>query len=279
MGEILEEKGMAPVGAYRVAYTLMGMGSPVVVLESPYGVARSNWDKVMPEIAKFTKVISYDRGSLGGSERAGRRRTLHEVVRDLEGLLDNLELPSPYILVGSSIGGHIIRYFAYQHPDQVAGLVMIDSSHPDSASRTLAVMPPAASEDSDFLKEMRYNLTHCESYVDDPEHDLEGFDFPAWDDQVRETGSLGDLPLVVIAAANHAKDEGDPVNDPTLVPPSLAAAFEKAHLEAQADLARLSTRGRLIIARESGHLVQVYEPELVTGVIKEMVEAYRTEKH
>ena len=278
MGEVQEEKGMAPVGTYRLAYTQMGLGSPVVVLESPYGVARSTWDKVMPEIAKFTRVINYDRGSLGESERAGRRRTLSEVVRDLESMLNTLEVPGPYILVGSSIGGHIIRYFAYQHPDQIAGLVMIDFTHPDSAARTLAVIPPLALDDSDFLKEMRYNLTHVEVHADDPEHDLEGFDFKACDDQAREASSLGDLLLVVIAAANHAKDEGDPVNDPTLVPPSLAAAFEQAHLETQADLTRLSTRGRLVIAWESGHLVQEYEPELVIGVIQEMVKAYRTEE-
>lgn len=276
MVEPLQETGMAPVGAHRLAYTRMGAGSPAVVLESAYGAPRGNWDTVLPAVARFTSVICYDRAGLGESEPAGRRRTLADLTRDLSGLLDHLQAPGPYVLVGSSIGGHIARYFAYHHPHQAAGLVLLDGSHPDGIRWTLAALPPPAPEDSDFLQEWRRQLTSEETEPDDPEENPEGVDFAACDEEARAASTLGDLPLVVIAAANHAKDEGDPFNDPALVPPALAAALEQAHLEAQADLTRLSTRGRLVIARASGHLVHRYEPDLVVNCIHELVEAYRT---
>jgi pimeloyl-ACP methyl ester carboxylesterase len=273
-----EEKGMVSVGAYRLAYSCMGSGSPVVVLEAALGTPRTIWDNIMPAIAGFTRVICYDRGSLGESERAGRRRTLPDVVGDLKDMLDALGVPGPYLLVGSSFGGYIIRYFAHLYPDQVAGLVMIDSSHPDDGRRTLDLLPPPSPDENEFIQSMRTGLSQVD-YVDDPENDLEGIDYPVCDEQAREASSLGDLPLVVIAAGNHKKDEGDPVNDPALVPMELAQAFERVHLELQEDLSRLSTRGWVVVARESGHFVHRYEPELVVGIIKELVREYRNETH
>jgi pimeloyl-ACP methyl ester carboxylesterase len=270
----VEAKGMVSVGAYRLAYSCMGTGSPVVVLEAALGAPRMMWDNIIPAIAEFTSVIRYDRGSLGESERAGRRRTLPDVVGDLKAMLDALGVPGPYLLVGSSFGGYIIRYFAYQYPEEVAGLVMIDSSHPDDKSRTLALLQPPMPGESDFVKTMRSGLEH-EIYIDDREKDPEGIDYPACDAQAREISSLGDLLLVVIGAGNHKKDEGDPIHDPALVPVELSEAIEQMHRELQEDLSRLSTRGRFVVAWESGHFVHWYEPELVVGIIKEMVEQYR----
>lgn len=122
---------------------------------------------------------------------------------------------------------------------------------------------------------MRYRLEHEEA--DDPDDDLEGIDFRVCDKQARKASTLGALPLVVVAGANHAKDQGDPLNDPALVPPALAAAIEQQHLKTQAELAQLSTRGRFVIAQESGHFVHLHEPGLVVGVIKALVEQYQTE--
>lgn len=271
---MVEEKGMALVGGRRLAYTVMGSGSPVVVLESAFGAPGSTWETVLPAIADFARVICYDRPGLGESERAEPPRKLTDFVRDLKGLLDSLGIPGPFLLVGNSFGGYIVRYFAYQHPNQVAGLVLIESSHPDSARRMLEVMPPPAPNDSDFIKEMRASLISREP--EEPGDNIEGIDFSACDDQASEASSLGDLPLVVIAAANHAKDEGDPINDPALVEPILAAAFERQHLATQAELTRLSSRGRFVTAQESGHFVHRYEPDLVVGILKEMVENYRS---
>lgn len=73
---MVEEKGLAPAGAHRLAYASMGSGSPLVVLEAALGAPGEIWDTIMPEIARFTRVIRYDRAGLGESERAGRRRTL-----------------------------------------------------------------------------------------------------------------------------------------------------------------------------------------------------------
>jgi pimeloyl-ACP methyl ester carboxylesterase len=272
MGEKLKEQGLVPVGSYRLAYTRMGLGSPVVVLEAAGGAPRATWDTVMPAIAGFTRAISYDRAGLGESERAGRRRTLTDLVRDLKGVLDATETPGPYILVGNSIGGSIVRYFGYQHLDQVAGLVLIDSNHPDLERRQRDLLPPPAPDDSDYLKGMRLWLT--QEYIEDP-NDLEGIDFFACADQAREAGGFGDLPLVVITAGNHKLDEEDPGLISGNETPGLGAAFDQMFQELQVDLTRLSTCGRQVIAYNSGHFVHRYEPDLVVGIIKEMVEEYR----
>ncbi len=171
MVEMKVKNGMAPVGAHRLAYTRMGTGSPVVVLEAAGGAPRTTWDTVMPAIAGFTQVISYDR----------------------------------------------------------------------------------------------------QEYIEDPD-DPEGIDFFACADQAREASGFGDLPLVVITAGNHALDGEDPALTPGNVPPGFGAAFGRMFQELQVDLTRLSTRGRQVIARNSGHFVHRYEPDLVVGIIREMVE-------
>jgi pimeloyl-ACP methyl ester carboxylesterase len=272
MDKMMAEKGMVPAGAYRLAYTRMGAGSPVVVLEAAGGAPRSTWDTVMPAIAGFTRVISYDRPGLGESEWAGRRRNLTDLTGDLKSLLDGLDEPGPFILVGNSIGGHIIRYFAYQHPEQVAGLVFIDSNHPDLERRQRDLLPPPAPDESDYLKGMRAWLT--QEYIENP-NDWEGIDFFACAEQAREVRSFGDLPLVVISAGNHGLDEGDPGSEPGVLPPGFAAAFDQLWQDLQVDLTRLSTRGRQVIAHNSGHFVHQYEPDLVVSILREMVEAYR----
>jgi pimeloyl-ACP methyl ester carboxylesterase len=71
-------------------------------------------------------VASYDRGGLGWSERCRRPRTLEQITRELESLLRAAEIGPPYVLVGHSFGGLVIRAFAHERPDQVAGLVFVD---------------------------------------------------------------------------------------------------------------------------------------------------------
>jgi len=111
--------------------------------------------------------------------------------------------------------------------------------------------------------------------VDDPENDPEGIDFFACAEQAREASGFGDLPLVVITAGNHELDEGDPAIVPGNEPVSFTTAFKQMFQELQVDLTRPSTRGRQVIAHNSGHFVHQYEPDLVVSIIKEMVEAYR----
>jgi pimeloyl-ACP methyl ester carboxylesterase len=108
-------------------YISSGSGSPVVVLDSGLGGDISQWRLVHPEVAKFTRVISYDRAGLGWSDRGPRDRTSKQIVKELHTMLKQAEVPGPYVLVGSSFGGYNVQLFAHEYPDQVAGLVLVDS--------------------------------------------------------------------------------------------------------------------------------------------------------
>ena len=126
---------MVDVGGYKLHRNSMGSGGPTVVLESGLGCISSDWGLVQSEIAKFTTVISYDRAGMGWSEESPCPRTSQQIVEDLHTLLHNAKIPGPYILVGHSFGGPNVQLYAITYPDEVAGLVLVDSSHEEQEKR------------------------------------------------------------------------------------------------------------------------------------------------
>lgn len=106
-----------------------GEGEVTVILEAGLGSVSIDWCYVQPEISKFAKVISYDRGDYGWSRT--KRKTLSSLdsVEELKEVLGKLNIQSPYILVGHSFGGLSMRLFASIYPDDVAGLVLVDAVH------------------------------------------------------------------------------------------------------------------------------------------------------
>lgn len=103
-----------------------GNGRPVVVLEAGIAATSIGWALVQPEIATFTTVCSYDRAGLGWSGRHRSERTVEEMTGELLRLLQSAALPAPYILVGHSFGGLLIKAFAVKYPELVSGLVFVD---------------------------------------------------------------------------------------------------------------------------------------------------------
>ena len=99
---------------------------PSVILESGIAASSLSWALVQPEIAKFARVCSYDRAGLGWSRSPTKPRALEQMVSELAALLKAASIPPPYVLVGHSFGGLLIRAFAYWHPTDVAGLVFVD---------------------------------------------------------------------------------------------------------------------------------------------------------
>jgi pimeloyl-ACP methyl ester carboxylesterase len=102
-----------------------GMG-PTIILEAGLAATSLSWATVQPLIASFARVASYDRAGLGWSEDAVAPETALNAAYDLHALLDHAELPGPYILVGHSLGGLIVRLFQQVYPEQVAGLILVD---------------------------------------------------------------------------------------------------------------------------------------------------------
>ena len=114
------------IGCARLHVHEQGSGRPVVVLESGIAASSLSWALVQPKIAEFTRVCSYDRAGLGWSGKCSTPRTIEQMVSELSQLLSHLAMPGPYILVGHSFGGLLIRAYAYLNPEQVSGLVFLD---------------------------------------------------------------------------------------------------------------------------------------------------------
>ncbi|MGH9331314.1 MAG: alpha/beta fold hydrolase, partial [Vicinamibacterales bacterium] len=119
------------VGGYRLHLNGTGAGRPTVVLDAALGGSSVSWALVQPEVARFTRVCSYDRAGFGWSDAGPMPRTVGRIVGELRTLLDRAGEPSPYVLVGHSFGGLVLRVFAARYPADVAGLVLVDPAHPE----------------------------------------------------------------------------------------------------------------------------------------------------
>jgi pimeloyl-ACP methyl ester carboxylesterase len=114
------------VGGRALHINVLGKGSPVVILEAGIAASSLSWALVTKQVAAFTTVVTYDRAGFGWSDPAPHPCTALDAARDLALLLDKAELPGPFVLVGHSFGGLIVRVFEQQYPARVAGLVLVD---------------------------------------------------------------------------------------------------------------------------------------------------------
>ena len=104
--------------------------APAVVFESGLGSYKETWDKVFPVIATTNAVFAYDRPGIGQSTMTSRPRDGATIVEDLRALLKSRNVMPPYVLAGHSAGGLYMQLFARRYPSEVAGVVLVDSTHP-----------------------------------------------------------------------------------------------------------------------------------------------------
>jgi pimeloyl-ACP methyl ester carboxylesterase len=142
----LTSGGLIDVGGHQMHLSCTGSGAPTVVLEPGAGGTSASMGWVAPAVARQTRVCVYDRAGRGGSEPAGVPQDGARVATDLHTLLHKAGVPGPYVLAGHSFGGLYVRIFAAHYPDEVAGLVLIDSTA--SAEPAQSVVPTTAGESS-----------------------------------------------------------------------------------------------------------------------------------
>ena len=221
------------------------------------------WARVFMEVQKTTRICMHDRAGVGSSDPAGAPRASVQMVEDLRTLLRKARIRPPYVLVGQSIGGFNTRLFAAQYPQEVVGMVLVDSSHPDQRVRFSEFLPPESPDEPRTVRLLRHGL--------DPSATPEGIDFRASADQVRTAPPLGLMPLVVLSQSPNA-----------LRPPGFSAEiWDKMRLTwagLQADLLNLSGNSSQIVATHSGHLIQLEEPQLVIDAILKVVHEARSGK-
>jgi pimeloyl-ACP methyl ester carboxylesterase len=261
----MDSRTKIDVGGYQLSFQCLGSGTPTVVFESGGGDGADSLANLAHLIQSFTQALIYDRAGLGQSDPAPRPRTVQDAVRDLHALLHTAQVPGPYLLVGHSFGGLIVQLYAAQYPQEVMGLVLLDVPHPEQALRDLQLLPPPSPQEPAALTALRNTLT---TEWTDPFSDQEGFDRVASAAQVLASGHLAHLPLVVITAGIDEWEEG--------FPDELARSLEKNWMCLQQERVALSSNSKHIIATESTHSIQDCQPELVTAVIRKLVEPLPT---
>jgi pimeloyl-ACP methyl ester carboxylesterase len=273
------------VGGYKLHINCTGQGTPAVVLDSGLGDSYVSWMKVQPQIAKFSQVCSYDRAGLGYSDNSPRARTSKVMAEELHRLLHNAGISPPYVLVGHSMGGYDVRLFTSLYRSEVAGMVLVDSSHPEQEKR----FPQALNDmDKTWVREQEFMtfampfgiprlLGFCgsDAKVRAADCNFHSYredltvlkNFPESAAQAATTASLGDLPLAVLS-----HDPNVPVPD---IPADLVKPMNEAWDQMQDELAHLSTRGTRTIAKNSSHYIQLDRPEVVVEAIRNVVDEAR----
>jgi len=247
------------VGGRRLYVDCLGSGTPTVILDAGFGDSSSLWRETQKQVQAFARVCRFDRANLGESDPAPKPRTSQQMVDDLHSFLRKTEIPGPFVLVGHSIAGFNVRLYASQYPNEILGVVLVDSSHPDQASALLALLPkPSECEDA-TIQGVR---EECNRWIQSKAVGEEGMNIVASSAQVRATGSLGDIPLVVLTATDHG------------LTGELGRNFEKTWLSFQNDLALLSSRSKHVIVT-GGHYIQVEHPEAVADAVKQVIDMSR----
>jgi pimeloyl-ACP methyl ester carboxylesterase len=127
---------MVDVGGYSLHINCVGQGSPTVVLDAGSGGFSAQWVRVQQEVSGTTRVCSYDRAGMGWSEMGPDPRDAKQITSELHTLLGKAGIEGPYVLGGHSFGGMYMQTYAHRYPDEVAGVVLVDSStDPDQFSQ------------------------------------------------------------------------------------------------------------------------------------------------
>ncbi len=287
---------LVDIGGFCLHLNCVGQGTPTVVMDAGGGASSITWGLVPSEIAKFTRVCTYDRAGLGWSDPNPRiSRTSQQSVDELHSLLTKAGINPPYILVGHSLGGVNMRLYASQYPEDVVGLVLVDSSHENQMTsemwrrikmqswlyqvlrvvsqvgvlrligemnllpiledikREIQKYPLAVQTLFDTYKSFCYRPDYWATASSELANIKKSFE------EVQSVTSLGSLPLIVLSQGSKNSKMSD-------------ERFQQWS-SLQLDLTKLSSNSQHIIAENSGHLVQLDQPELVISAVQRLIES------
>lgn len=217
--------------------------SSVVILEAGAGNGAETWDKVQPDIAAFARVCAYDRPTLvrNASTRPATPPP-DATIATLDAVLTKAGEAPPYVLVGHSLGGMIVRLYAMRHPDRVHGMVLVDSAHEDQLRRFAEADPSAGTAEPSALR-------------------AEAFDLPAISAALEAEPWRTSIPLVVLSRTAQPQNQ-------------MAAIWQ----DLQRELATRSPGASHIVAEHSGHYIQKDEPSLVIDAVRRVIEQASTKE-
>jgi len=297
---------LVDVGGFRLHLNCTGHGTPTVVLESALGGTCLTWTLVQPDVERFAHVCSYDRAGFGWSDAGPLPRTAGRIADELRALLDRGGIAPPFVLVGHSFGGLVMRIFARRYRRDVSGLVLVDPAHPED---WISPAPKEQIKIDRGIRLCRYGVTAAQLGVarlvggfasmgafgiargivkvvsrGGLSREDEGILAPVWRLPIearrplrrfwtlpRFYEALGSQIEYISASAREALDaSAGGYGDLPLVTISSTDPGEY-RLRQQDELAALSARGRHIVASNSGHWIPLDQPELVISVIRDVI--------
>ena len=261
---------LVKIGEHHLFVTCSGPDGkgPTVLLEAGGGGSAAEWATVREQLGPAVRTCAYDRAGVGRSERGPEPRTMHQEVFELHALLGATKEAPPYVMVGQSIGGLLVRLYADAYPADVAGVVLVDPTHesgvlgsmryggmvrlrekatgrPVPAPRLSQAGGPPADSDTDYLAEEFRAIYLARQRAPQP---------------------LGQRPLIVLAAGKRAPA-------PPGVPPEQWAAIRDERDQLVKDLADLSANSRFVRVDESGHAIHRESPAVVAQSVRDVRDA------
>jgi pimeloyl-ACP methyl ester carboxylesterase len=301
---------LVSVGTHRIHIRCDGDGAPAVIFDAALGGSSLSWSLVQPSIARVARACSYDRAGFGWSEAGPLPRTAGRIADELHALLRAASVPPPYVLVGHSYGGLVIRVFTARHPDEIAGLVLVEPAIPEAWAHPTAEQQALIARGVRLCRygtaAARHGLAHLVSGLvrlgalsaarlfvglvsrgglrrEDEEilapvwklpPEVRGVLRQMWT-QPKFFEALGSqIEMIRESAAEVLQIEPADYGDTPLVVISAERSGEE-RLQADSALARRSTRGRHILAAESGHWIPLDAPQVVIDAIVALIAQIR----
>jgi pimeloyl-ACP methyl ester carboxylesterase len=231
----------------KISLKVAGSGAPTVVLEYGLGGSSSDWENIFPNVARFTRVVSYDRAGYGKSEPGPQPRSQERLAKELHTLLHNAGIMPPYVLVGHSLGGANIRAFAYLFKDEVAGLVFVDPFQERVfTSQTKAELDVAMQQQANAMKGAPAGPLEEWKFISNEVRN----GFP----QLTAFGPPPDVPMIIIVAGRDR-------------PPRWATAA----IEQFTPWVTHAREAGLVFITDDPHYVMNADPDLVISSIRRVV--------
>jgi pimeloyl-ACP methyl ester carboxylesterase len=294
---------LVDVGGHRLHVVRSGHGTPTVVFESAFAASSLSWARVEPTVARLTSVCTYDRAGLAWSEASTTPRTFARIVDELHTLLAKLDCAVPYVMVGHSFGVFVCLSYAARHPQEVAGLVLVDPPsewiHMDRRRRQMLQGAVLLSQAGRLLARVGV-VRACLALLTGgapavPRHFVKVFGPTTARTLERLVGEVRKLPaelypvvqalwcqpkcfqsiadhLRVLQEATASAEAVGSLRDLPLIVISSGDQTQEVTALHHA-LARTSSNGRVVFASKSGHWVPYDEPELIVSAVREIVAA------
>ena len=274
---------LVDVGGYRLHIHCQGQGLPALIFDSGTGGFSLEWMQVQKVLSRHTRVCSYDRAGYGWSDMGPLPRTSRRITQELRTLLGRAGVSGPYIVAGHSFGGYTAQLFARHYPQDTAGLVLIDSSHPEQVERLPA--PERGEPRTDIHRARSYLVSKPVMHPNFPDEtktlahwmmqrwrqvltwreEMNGL--PVSARQVRFSSPMPKVPMVVLTRGLRVWPNNDYGNE-----------MERIWMELQDELSLLSDNSVHLIAEHSGHLIHLDQPELVINAVQTFLNANFTDE-